>query len=135
MDQLPPFVRALWDPNLRPWLQTRAADPRGVAATNHSHSGPDTHAVVALAHAPAVTIADIGDVLRHDVVRIARSTSHTVRFVGGGVLRYAYNDRGELIELSTQHLRVLARGDGRVVVESLDDGATDPATALRSARA
>ena len=33
------------------------------------------------------------------------STSHVVRFIGGGELRYVYNSRGQVIELSSTGVR------------------------------
>ena len=49
----------------------------------------------------AVQVADLAQVLDHRIVRIMGSTSHVVRFVGGGELRYVYNSRGQVIELSS----------------------------------
>jgi hypothetical protein len=46
-----------------------------------------------------VGIADLTEVESHQITRIAGSTSHVVRFFGGGFVQFAYNSRGELIDL------------------------------------
>jgi len=51
-----------------------------------------------------VGIADLTQVQSHSTTRIAGSTSHVVRFIGGGLLCYAYAESGMLIELSGRHL-------------------------------
>lgn len=61
-----------------------------------------------------VTIADLAEVQSHDVFRIVGSTSHVVRFVGGGELRYAYNDRGQVIALAATGVRTEASPKGVV---------------------
>lgn len=53
----------------------------------------------------AVSIANIAEVMSHQVFRAIGSTSHAVRFVGGGDLRYACNDRGQVIAMSATGVR------------------------------
>jgi hypothetical protein len=63
----------------------------------------------------SVGIADLAQVQSHHVTHIAGSTSHVVHFTGGGLLRFAYSERGELIELSGRHVRGLLSAEHEVV--------------------
>jgi len=54
----------------------------------------------------SVGIKDIMDVVDYRINTIVGSRLHIVRFVNGGTLTYAYNDAGELIELSSMDLAV-----------------------------
>ena len=74
--------------------------------------------LVKIKSAPTITVRDLSQVIGHEVVHVARSTSHLVRFTGGGMLRYAYNERGELIELSMLDLRATHLRDGSIMVEA-----------------
>ena len=53
----------------------------------------------------AVRVEDLSQVLEHRIARIVGSTSHVIRFIGGGELRYAYNNRGQVIELSATGIK------------------------------
>jgi hypothetical protein len=76
---------------------------------------------VALDEISAVCVDDLAQVLDHRIARILGSTSHVVQFIGGGELRYAYNSRGQVIELSA--VGVLASiSPQRVVSFSAPDG-------------
>jgi len=59
-----------------------------------------------------VGIRNITEVLEHRINTIFDSRSHMVRFVNGGVLKYAYNGSGELIELSASNVAVVISEDG-----------------------
>ncbi len=48
----------------------------------------------------SVGLSNVCEVESHHINRVAGSTSHVVRFIGGSCLQFAYNDRGEFIELS-----------------------------------
>jgi hypothetical protein len=52
----------------------------------------------------SVGIKDIMDVVEYRINTIVGSRLHMVRFVNGGTLTYAYNNAGELIELSSMDL-------------------------------
>ena len=60
---------------------------------------------VSLDEIRAVRVEDLSQVLEHRIARIVGSTSHVIRFIGGGELRYAYNNRGQVIELSATGIR------------------------------
>ena len=67
----------------------------------------------------SVGIADLTQVQSHHVTRIAGSTSHVVHFAGGGLLRFAYSDQGQLIELSARHVRGLVSAEHEVVFSAV----------------
>jgi hypothetical protein len=60
---------------------------------------------VSLDEIRAVRVEDLSQVLDHRIARIMGSTSHVIRFIGGGELRYAYNSRGQVIELSATGIK------------------------------
>ena len=51
----------------------------------------------------AVGIHDVIEVETHQITRVMGSTSHFVRFHGGGEVSFAYNHQGKLIELSAKN--------------------------------
>lgn len=71
-----------------------------------------------LAELPVITsvgLCNVCEVRSHDVVRVAGFVSHCVSFLDGGELRFAYSDRGELIELHCLGISVAVTQDGRVM--------------------
>jgi len=72
----------------------------------------------------SVGIRNLVDVASHEVMTIAGSTSHIVRFRDGGFTQFAYNDRGQLIELSGCHCTMTADRAGRVLVGAFGDPTT-----------
>ena len=60
----------------------------------------DVH--IGLHYVQSVGLENLCDVQSHTINRIANSTSHVVRFFGGGHVQFAYNDRGQLLESSGQ---------------------------------
>ena len=71
-----------------------------------------------VAELPVITsvgLSNLCEVRSHDVVRVAGLTSHCVRFLDGGQLRFAYSERGELIELHCMGAGVAVSKDGRVM--------------------
>jgi hypothetical protein len=69
----------------------------------------------------AVQVDDLAQVLEHRIARIMGSTSHAVRFVGGGELRYVYNSRGQVIELSSAGVHASVSPE-RVVIFAHPEG-------------
>ena len=61
----------------------------------------DVHEIIS-----SVGIKNLTDVVEHHITTIVGSRSHMVRFSNGGVLRFAYNAVGQLIELASQDLTV-----------------------------
>ena len=89
-----------WSTTMKRWLAgtTGRIDPavRWMAAIDDGSSTSQ----VSLDEIRAVRVEDLSQVLDHRIARIMGSTSHVIRFIGGGELRYAYNNRGQVIELS-----------------------------------
>jgi hypothetical protein len=50
----------------------------------------------------SVGIYNVIEVETHQITHVAGSTSHFVRFHGGGEVSFAYNHQGKLIELSAK---------------------------------
>ena len=94
-----------WSTTMKRWLAGASgrSDPavRWMAAIDDG-SGMSQ---VSLDEIRAVRVEDLSQVLDHRIARIMGSTSHVIRFIGGGELRYAYNSRGQVIELSAVGVR------------------------------
>ena len=66
-------------------------------------------------------LLDLCEVLSHGINRIARSTSHVVHLRGGGCVRFAYSDSGELLELSATAVRSATDRDGCISFGALSN--------------
>lgn len=103
-----------WSTTMKRWLArtTSQMDPavRWIAVIDDGNGTSQ----VSLDEIRAVRVEDLSQVLEHRIARIVGSTSHVIRFIGGGELRYAYNNRGEVIELSATGIRG-AVSPGRIV--------------------
>ena len=65
---------------------------------------PDGSLDYSLNEINSVDIRDITDVVEHRINTIVGSRLHMVRFMNGGLLTYAYNNAGQLIELTSSGL-------------------------------
>lgn len=72
-----------------------------------------------------VGIRDIADVVEHRINTIVGSRLHLVRFVNGGLLTYAYNDAGELIELVSNNLVAEISIENEIVYYVLREPSSD----------
>lgn len=63
--------------------------------------------------------ADFAHIEHHEIVRVAGLTTHYVRLIGGGTLHYAYNHRGQLVEIDVNGVFVAVTKDRRVTVRPL----------------
>lgn len=89
-----------WSMTMKRWLAgTTGQTDAAVRWTAAIDDGCGT-SYVSLDEIRAVRVEDLSQVLDHRIARIVGSTSHVIRFIGGGELRYAYNSRGQVIELS-----------------------------------
>lgn len=75
----------------------------------------NAQAVAELPTVTSVALANLCEVHSHDVLRVAGMVSHSVRFVDGGQLRFAYNTRGELVDLHCRGVCVAMTPDGCVM--------------------
>lgn len=94
-----------WSTTMKRWLAqtTNRMDPavRWIAVIEDGRGSSQ----VSLDEIQAVRVEDLSQVLEHRIARIVGSTSHVIRFIGGGELRYAYNSRGQVIELSATGIK------------------------------
>ena len=94
-----------WSTTMKRWLArtTNRVDPavRWIAVIDDGNGASQ----VSLDEIRAVRVEDLSQVLEHRIAHIVGSTSHVVRFIGGGELRYAYNGRGQVIELSATGIK------------------------------
>jgi hypothetical protein len=93
-----------WSRTMRRWLAAiQPAEPalRMVASLDEGYRTVQ----IPLDEIRAVQLDDLAQVLDHRIARIMGSTSHVVRFIGGGELRHVYNSRGQVIELSSSGVR------------------------------
>jgi hypothetical protein len=91
--------------------QSILVQPVGGLPVTHT---PDGDAVLQLDKIQSVGIRDITDVVEHRINTIVGTRSHMVRFFNGGVLTYAYNDSGQLIELCANNLMLIISENSEV---------------------
>lgn len=68
------------------------------------HEDAEGNLTVGVQRISSVGIKNIGYVEHYEVNTLFGSRSHVVRFVNGGVLQFAYNDKNEIIELCSTGL-------------------------------
>jgi hypothetical protein len=61
-------------------------------------------------------IADLTQVLSHQVNRVFETTSHVIHFVGGGMFSCVYDDHGKMIEMDGHGLHQSTTPDGVITV-------------------
>ncbi len=99
------FSQYIWKPNTGDQAQAKQYHPDG-SYTYKTSSGADVTAHVNgdisadLQAVNAVSIKNIMDVEMHNIQTIFGSTSHYIRFYGGGEIRFVYDHTGKLIEFS-----------------------------------
>ncbi len=69
---------------------------------------------IAVRQIKAIGIANLADVEVHLINNIAMSTSHFLRFRGGGELRFSYNQAGQVMELCWDKLNVAINPSGEL---------------------
>ena len=63
----------------------------------------------------AVGIRNVVDVETHEITTVANSRSHFVRFLGGGELRFAYSNTGQLLKFDWDNLNFVLTPDDELV--------------------
>lgn len=110
-----------WFSGISRWFG-RSAGQSSCEAAGSGTSDYQGGLIVRTGSISAVSIANIADVQSHQVFRAIGTTSHVVRFIGGGELRYACDDSGQVIamsatgvhsEVSDQHVVMVAALNGR----------------------
>ncbi|HEY8099337.1 MAG TPA: hypothetical protein VIF82_01165 [Burkholderiaceae bacterium] len=98
-------------------VQNNTGDRKTLSLENGLAFSLDGHGnmVCELPFDVTIGIKNIGEVLSHTVNSIVNSHSHVLHFANGGLLRYAYNDAGELIDLYCEKLSSSLNSKNEVV--------------------
>ena len=91
-------------------------DPQVVQYNGNEYRLLETGGIEAkYAFIASVGVHDLADVVHHTVTTVARSYSHVLHFMNGGLLQYAFNDSGQLIELTARNLACEVSLDHRLL--------------------
>lgn len=74
-----------------------------------------------LYRAPGIGIADMAEIVDFRIAAIAGSISYHVRFCNGGELNYAFNRKGELLDLWGRHVSFTASPEGGFLFRALGE--------------
>ncbi|MDP1773865.1 MAG: hypothetical protein Q8L15_16455 [Methylobacter sp.] len=69
----------------------------------------------------SVGIKNVIDVETHSINTVVGSRSHFIKFYGGGEVRFAYNQAGRLIELSSTNVILSLSPDNGLIFSRRDD--------------
>jgi hypothetical protein len=64
----------------------------------------------------SVGVENIIDVETYSITRVARSTSHFVKFFGGGEVILAYSDQGRILDFSTKDVQLAVAGGDKLMI-------------------
>lgn len=87
-------------------------NPDGIAVS----CGPDGSIEGKLPVIRALSVADISKVIRHNIVQVFDTVSHTLHFDGGGVLPYMHSTSGEGYEFNGHKVCFEMNSNGVVIV-------------------
>lgn len=73
---------------------------------------------IAIKQIKAIGIANLVDIEVHRINHIANSTSHFLRFRGGGELSFSYNQAGQVLEFSWNKLDFAISPNGELNFKS-----------------
>jgi len=65
----------------------------------------------------SVGVENLLDIEAHVINRVFNSVSHLVKFVGGGEVRFSYNDKGEILEFMGQRVDAQIINGERLVLK------------------
>ncbi|MES2742976.1 MAG: hypothetical protein V4754_18795 [Pseudomonadota bacterium] len=80
------------------------------------HLGSDGGIDVDMPIVKRMEIADITQVLSHQINRYHDTVSHVIRFIGGGTFSCVYDSCGKMVEMSSRQLRQKISSDGVLTV-------------------
>ncbi len=83
--------------------------------------GADGRLHVGLKELRRVGICNLTEVKTHTITTILNSTSHFIRFHGGGELSFAYTQHGQLLSLHWDNLAITFMSDNEVVFSRCTD--------------
>jgi len=72
----------------------------------HTATRPQTAAQEQPERAKRLSLLNIREVLEHSIVESAGMRSHLIYFANNGELRFAYNQKGQLLEFSAHNVYV-----------------------------
>jgi hypothetical protein len=102
--EAPPEAPRGWSAVMRRWLAEAAREEPALRLTTTIDDG-QRRLQVALDEIALVRVENMAEVVEYRIARGADSTSHVIRFVGGGELRYAFDRRGQVVELQSSGVR------------------------------
>ena len=90
-----------------------------VAISTHSGElidiGKEGETSIGLKKISSVGIYNLMEVENHAITNIVGSVSHYVRFFGGGEVRFAYNNSGQLIELAATNVIATVSSESEIM--------------------
>ncbi|NKI68182.1 hypothetical protein GN109_02015 [Collimonas pratensis] len=109
----------------------RLYNPDGSYSYTLSHGGkaevdPEGNIAATLPAIKSVGVTNLADVETHAIHTVMGSTSHYIRFHGGGEVNFAYSHAGQLIELSAYHVEARANQEGAVFFSQYDENGGNP---------
>lgn len=102
--EAPPEAPRGWSATMRRWLAETARPEPALRLTTAIDDG-QCRVQVALDEIASVCVENMAQVSEHRIARGEDCTSHVIRFVGGGELRYSCDRWGKVVELQSSGLR------------------------------
>jgi len=89
----------------------------GGVTVEHDGAGHFTFSLDAIRE---VGLASLADVVSHDIVHVAGLVSHRVQLVRGGQVNFAFNQAGQVVELSGIRAKIEMTSEHRLSIRALD---------------
>ncbi|MFT3849721.1 MAG: hypothetical protein QM739_13940 [Propionivibrio sp.] len=67
-----------------------------------------------------VGVADLTRVSEHRIAQCFNSVSHHIRLTNGGLIQFAYELDGHVLELSAERVKIVAQENGTIVFDTLE---------------
>lgn len=84
-------------------------------------SSSDKPLEINLQNIEAVGIENVVDVESYEISRLFNSVSHFIKFFGGGEVKFAYNQQGELLEFSAHQVTLSIKNGERIVLKKASE--------------
>lgn len=76
----------------------------------------------------SVGVENLTDVELHTINKVFGSVSHLIKFHGGGEVRLSYNDKGEILEFTGQHVDAVIIGGECLMLRKQTGAAGKPSS-------
>lgn len=86
------------------------------------HDGAN-HVVLSLDRIRDIGLASVAEVLSHNIVRVAGLVSHRIELVNGGHVAFAFNQAGQVVELSGARAKLHMTTAHSLSISAVPDGA------------